>query len=145
MGVSALTHQYLSNNEGLTFFHELIEYVETDTWKIITDNMRCPPMIPDPTNTDQMIHQEAFLLSAKSLGRPRIAAVVVSLFSMTYRPLSTGIMMYDYRLKNFKMHMDSIKEKKKNEINNPPNCLGILPLKSTPKDSMCIWEVILER
>ena len=33
MGVSACTHQYIADNEGLVFFHELIDYLETDTWK----------------------------------------------------------------------------------------------------------------
>ena len=61
MGVSALTCQYLAHNEGLTFIHELIDYVDTDTWKQITDNMRCPTMIPDPANAVQMIHQAAFV------------------------------------------------------------------------------------
>ena len=120
MDVSARTHQYLADNEGLTFIHELIDYVETDTWKQITDNMRRPTMIPDPANAAQMIHYSAFVLSAKSLGRLRIAAVAVSLFGMTYRPLSANIMMYDSRLKNFKVHTDAIKDKKKNDTNDPP-------------------------
>ena len=95
MGVSARTLQYLVDNEGLTFVHGLIDHLETDTWKQITDNMRRPPMIPDPANADQMIHQTAFVLSTKSLGCLNIAAVAVSFFIMTYRHLSADIIMYD--------------------------------------------------
>ena len=65
IGVSDLTHQYLVDNGGLTFVQNLIYYVDTDTWNQITDNMRCPHMIPDPANIAQMIHQAAFVLSAK--------------------------------------------------------------------------------
>ena len=89
------THQYLAHNEGITFVHILIEYVKTDTQKQVTDNMRRPPMIPDPANTYQMIHQTAFVLSTKSLGCLKIAAVAVSFFIITYRHLSADIMMYD--------------------------------------------------
>ena len=56
MGVYSCTCQYLADNEGLMFVHKWIDYVETDTWKQITDNMRRPPMIPDPAKVAQMIH-----------------------------------------------------------------------------------------
>ena len=134
MGVSARTLQYLVDNEGLTFFHGLIDHLETDTWKQITDNMRCPTMIPDPANAVQMIHQAAFVWSAKSLGCLRIAAVAVLLFSKTYRTISADIMMYNSRLNNFRVYMDDIKENKKNVTNYPLSCLGIFLLKSTLKD-----------
>ena len=81
--------------------------------------MRCPPMIPDPANAAHMIIQASFVLSAKSLGRLSIAAVAVSLFSMTDRPLSANIMMYDSCLKNFKVYTDAIKDKKNNDNNDP--------------------------
>ena len=109
MGVSASTRKYLADNEGLMFVQDLIDFVETETWNQITDNMRRPPMIPDPDNADHMIRQAAFLLYANSLGRLRIAAVEVSFFIMTYRPLSADIMIYDSRLNNFKVNMDAIK------------------------------------
>ena len=108
--------------------------------------MRRPPMIPDPSNAAQMIHQAAFVLSGKSLGSLNIAAVSVSFFSMTYRSLSADIMVYDSRLNNFKVHVDSFKNKKKNDTNDsPPSCLGIFPLNSKLKESLCIWEVRLEQ
>ena len=77
MGVSASTRKYLADNEGLMFVQDLIDFVETETWNQITDNMCRPPMIPDPDNADHMIRQAAFLLYANSLGRLRIAAVAV--------------------------------------------------------------------
>ena len=52
MGASAHTHQYIEDNEGLMFVQRLIDYVETETWKKITDNMHRPPMIPGPANAD---------------------------------------------------------------------------------------------
>ena len=128
MGVSARTLQYLADNEVLTFEQKLIDYVETDTGNKITDNMRCLPMITDHSNAAQMIHQEAFVLSAKSLGSLRIAAVVVQLFRMTYCPLSADIMMYDSRLKNFKVHMDAIKYKKENDTYDPHKLSSNLPI-----------------
>ena len=67
MGVSACNRQYLADNEGLMFVHKLIDYVEADTWKQITDNMHRPPMITDPANVAQIIHQASFVLSSKSL------------------------------------------------------------------------------
>ena len=75
-----------------------------------------------------MIYQSVFLLSAKSLGRIRIAALAASLFSMTDLPLSTDIMMYDSRLNNFKVHMDAIKEKNNNHTNDPPKLSRNLPI-----------------
>ena len=95
MDVSACTRQYLSDNEGLTFVHELIDYIEPNTWKQITDNMRRPPMIPDPTNAAQMFHQAAFVLSSKPLGCLRISTVAVWLFRMKDSPIFANIMMYD--------------------------------------------------
>ena len=50
MGVYDHNRLYLVDNGGLTFVHEFIDYVETDSWKQITDNMRRPPMISDPSN-----------------------------------------------------------------------------------------------
>ena len=56
-GIPAHMWQYLSDNEGLEFVRELTNYMENDTWKQITDNMRCPPMIADPANpAEPMIH-----------------------------------------------------------------------------------------
>ena len=95
MSVSARNRQYLSDNEGLTFVYELIDHIDTDTWNQIMDNMHCLPMIPDPANADQIIHQAQFLLSNKSFGHLRNATFAVLLFSMAYRPLSSDIMMYD--------------------------------------------------
>ena len=120
MGVSTSTRQYLEDNEGLTFAHKLIDYVETETWKKTRDIMRRPPMIPDPANMAEMIHQAAFLLSFKSLVSLRITAVAVFLFSKTYGPRADDIMMYDSHLKNFKVHMDAIKEDNNNDNNDPP-------------------------
>ena len=79
--------------------------------------MRRLTMIPDPTNTAYMIHQAEFVLSAKSLGCLRIAVVAVSFFSMADHPIYDDIMIYDSRLNNFKVHMDAIKYKKKNDTN----------------------------
>ena len=112
MGVCARNCQYLSDNEVLAFIHKLIDYVDTDTWKQITDNTCRPPMIPDPANASQMIHQSEFVLSAKSLGCLRISVVSVLFFIMIYCPLYTNNIMCDSSLNNFKVHMDSIKEKK---------------------------------
>ena len=56
-GIPACTQQYLADNEGLEFVHELIDYMDNDTWKKITDNMCRPPMIADPANpSEPMIH-----------------------------------------------------------------------------------------
>ena len=129
MGVSARTRQYLAYNEGLTFVHELIDYVETDTWKKIMDNMCHSPMIPDIVNAAQMVHQAEFVLSPKSLVRLRISLVAVSFFSMTDRPLSADIMTYDSCLKNFKVHMDATKDKRNNDTNEPPKWSRNLPIK----------------
>ena len=90
--------------------------------------MRRLPMIPDPSITAQIIHQSEFVFYTKSLGRLSIAAIAVSLFSMTYLPLSDDIMMYDSRLNNFKVHMDAIKDKKKNDTNDPPKLYRNLPI-----------------
>ena len=128
MGVYDRICQYLADNEGLMFVHEFIDYVQTDTWKQITDNMRRPPMIPDPANVAQMIHQAEFVLSAKSLGLLIIAAVAVSLFSMKYCPLSIDIMIYDSCLKFFKVHMDATKDKRNNDTNEPPKWSRNLPM-----------------
>ena len=95
MGVSTSTRQYLEDNEGLTFSHKLIDYVETETWKKTRDIMRRPPMIPDPTNAAQMFHQAAFVLSSKPLGCLRISTVAVWLFRMKDSPIFANIMMYD--------------------------------------------------
>ena len=119
MGVRDPTRHYIADNEGLTLVHELIEYVETDTWKKIMDNMRRPPMVPDTYNAAQMIHQAAFVLSSKALGRLMIAMVAVLLFSMTYRPISADTNMYESRLKFFNVHVDDIKNKKNNDTNEP--------------------------
>ena len=121
-GTPARMRQYLADNEGLEFVHELIDYMENDTWKQITDNMRCPPTIADPDNSaGPMIHQAAFVMSAKSLTCLKIAATAVSYYEMTNRTLSADIMMYGLRLKNFKVHMDAIKETKKDDAIKPPN------------------------
>ena len=69
-GIPTCMRQYLEDNESLEFVHELIDYLENDTWKKITDKMRRPPMIADPSNpAGPMIHQAAFMMSAKSLTR----------------------------------------------------------------------------
>ena len=128
MGVSTSTRQYLEDNEGLTFAHKLIDYVETETWKKTRDIMRRPPMIPDPANMAEMIHQAAFLLSFKSLVSLRITAVAVFLFSKTYGPRADDIMMYDSHLKNFKVHMDAIKEDNNNDNNDPPKLSRNIPI-----------------
>ena len=99
MGVPARSRQYLVDNEGLAFVHDLIYFKGSNTWRQITDNMRRPPMIPDPANmAGPMIHQAAFTLSAKSLNRLVIAAVAVSYYGNTDRTLDAAIMMYDSRL-----------------------------------------------
>ena len=90
--------------------------------------MRCPPMIPDPVKADQLIRQEAFVLSAKSLFHLRIDAIAVLFFSMTDLPPYADIMMYDSRLNNFKVHMDYIKDKKNNDTNEPPKLSSNIPI-----------------
>ena len=73
-------------------------------------------MISDPANTaGPMIHQTAFVMSAKSLTCLKIAATAVSYYEMTDRPLSDDIMMYGSLPKNFKVHMDAIKDMKKDD------------------------------
>ena len=86
------------------------------------------PMIPDPANAAHVIHQEEFVVSAKSLGHLSISTVALLLFSMTDRPLSTDIMMYNPRLNNFKVHMDAIKDNKKNDTHEPPKLSRNLPI-----------------
>ena len=109
-------------NEGLEFFHELIDYMDKDTWKQTMDNMCRPPIIADPANPDgPMVHQTAFVRSAKSLTRLKIAATAVSYYEMTDHPLSADIMVYGSRLNNFKVHMDAIKDIKKDDASKSPN------------------------
>ena len=96
--------------------------MENDTWKQITDSMRRPQIIADPANpAGPMIHQADFVMSAKSLTRYKIASDAVSYYEMTYCLLSVDIMMYGSRLKNFKVHMYSIKYMKKYDASKPTN------------------------
>ena len=86
-------------------------------------------MILDTANlAGPMIHQAAFTLSSKSLNRLAIAAVAVSYYGNTARTLDAAIMMYGSRLNNFKVHMDVIKDKKKNDTLEPPKLTRNLPI-----------------
>ena len=121
--------QYLAENDGLEFIHELIDNMENETWKQITDNMHRPPMIAVSTNpTRTMIHQAAFVMSSKSLICLKIAVTAFPYYEMTNRPLSTNIMMYGSRLQNFKVHMYAIKDMKKDDASEPPNLYKTLAI-----------------
>ena len=86
-------------------------------------------MIPDLANmAGPMIHKAAFTLSAKSLNRLVIAEVAVSYYANTARILDAAIMMYDSRLKNFKVHIDAIKEKETNDTLEFPKLTRNLPI-----------------
>ena len=103
--------------------------MENDTWKQIMDNMRRPPMIADPSNpAGPMIHQDAFVISAKSLTRLKIAATAVLYYEMTDCPLSDDITMYGSRLKNSGVHMDEIKYMKKDDASEPPKMYKTLAI-----------------
>ena len=58
-----------------------------------------------------------------------IAAVSVSYYGNTARILHASIMMYDSRLKNFKFHIDVIKEKETNDTLESPKLTRNLPIK----------------
>ena len=78
------------------------------------------PIIADPANpAGIMIHQDAFVMSTKSLTRLNIASTAVSYYEMTDRPLSANIMMYGSRLKNFKVHIYANKDMKKDDASEP--------------------------
>ena len=47
---------------------------------------------------------------------------------MIYRPFSADIMIYDSRLKNSKVRMDAMKDKKKNDTNDPSKFSSNLPI-----------------
>ena len=57
-----------------------------------------------------------------------IAAVAVSYYANTARNLDAATMMYDSRLKNFKLHIDAIKDKKTNDTLDPPKLTWNLPI-----------------
>ena len=103
--------------------------MDNDTWKQITENIRCPRLIADPANPDgPMIHQAALVMSAKSPTCLNIAATAVSYYEMIDHPLSAIIMMYDLRLKNFKVHMDAMKYMKKDDTSGPPKLYKTLAI-----------------
>ena len=67
-------------------------------------------------------------MSANSITRLNIAATAVSYFEMTDRPLSADIIIYGLCMKNFKVHMDAIKDMKKDDARKTPNLYKTLAI-----------------
>ena len=109
MGLSARTRAFLQT-EGIDSVADLGEFTTTADWKQIVDNARKPPMIPDPNNAANQIHQEPFRIPTKSLNRLRVAVRAVKHYEETSRELTAAMMTWDPRLKNFERQWKALEE-----------------------------------
>ena len=119
IGIPQRTLTYLGLNEDLSTIDQLIDFQDDEIWKMLTDNMRHPPMIPAlnagvpdvvplvPAGT--LVKQAPLVMSAKSLTRVRMAARLVKYYALITRELTADLMIWD-RIKSFDDQIKSIKE-----------------------------------
>jgi hypothetical protein len=118
MLVPQRTRDFL-DTQGITDVESLAEFTSTAAWKQITENGKRPPKIPDPANPGQLIEQEPFIISARSLLRLQVAAVAVEYYADTARPLTVQSIAWP-RLKNFEQEYKAIKDEKENGATDAP-------------------------
>ena len=96
-------------NEGIVTIEDQMGFTDSN-FKQIADNIKNPPVIPDPNNPGQTIHQNHFTLGAKSLKRLKVAANVVRYYDLVGRTISqlpTCIIQMSSRLLSWNMHWHS--------------------------------------
>ena len=107
MGLSAHTQAQLAG-EGIIDLDDLTDFDNKETWAQIVENCKRLPKIADPNNGNQLVAQEQFQLSAKSLMCLQVAAKSVKYYNSIDRPLTANIMAWGKRLKNFKNEWESL-------------------------------------
>ena len=112
MGLSDRTQAHLVT-EGIVTPGDLAEFNNKEVWDQVVENCKRPPMIANPNNALQFVHQVPFQLSAKSLMRLKVAARAVKYYAKIGRPLTADMLTYGQRLNNFKEESDSLLERKK--------------------------------
>lgn len=105
--------------QGIADVESLAEFNSKEAWKHIYENGKRPPRIPDPANPGQLIEQEPFIISARSLLRLQVAAVAVEYYAGTARTLTVQSIAWP-RLKNFEEEYKAIKDEKENGDADPP-------------------------
>ena len=107
MGLSDRTQAQLEG-EGITDLDDLANFYNKEAWAQIVENCKRPRKIADPINANQLVAQEPFQLKVKSLMRLKVAAKAVKYYNSIDCPLTANIMVWDKRLKNFKMEWESL-------------------------------------
>ena len=106
------------NAEGITLVYDLAE-LEDDDWNQCMSNRKKPDRIPDPINTDQLIHQFNFPLSVNYLKRLEIASRIVCY----YDSVSFDMMAANLRwtvLDNSEIQHKAMGKKAKQSISDVP-------------------------
>ena len=113
MGLSNRTREQLQA-EGIDDVIDIKEWDEDD-WDQFASNCKSPPRIPDPANPANLIYQQPFAVSVKSLKRLKLASALVRFYVSIDRAPSAANMQWAV-IENFTEHNGKPSRKRPRKI-----------------------------